>query len=283
MPDLDVGRDGSIHYVFHAPKDGRQTFTFLNSMGATSASWETRICPLLRQLGYGTMSLDYRGQGQSRFAESSTLKPDEILSDIGAVVREVAPQRPILVGLSVGGMFAMRAHLQGVAAEGIVLINTLRKPNALIAWIMELESRLLSLGGMPLVMDVFRPSLCSPEELARLRPNRLQPGPYQPWPHDNPRHRMASAVSLADWDIPYEELRAPVLVLSGLHDNLFRVAEDVQELMARIPEASEVQFADAGHALHEEMTDRFVEVIAGFADRLRWGRQQATPVDRQPA
>lgn len=268
MPFVEVSSDSAIYFQHHAPKGVQPTFVFVNSNGATTEVWEALICPRLRDMGFGTLTLDYRGQGQTRYGSTATLLPDQIVSDIRKVLTHVAPARPILVGLSIGGLYAMQSYLQGVPAEAIVLINTLRKPGALVEWVAELEGRLLLLGGMDLVKDCFRPLLCSPKDLAILRPDRLKSTPYVPYTHDNPRHRLGTGVKQANWDVPYEKLNVPVLVLTGLHDRLFRVQQHVDELVARIPHPKVVTFPDSGHALHEEQPEEFIAAIASFAAQL---------------
>jgi 3-oxoadipate enol-lactonase len=177
----------------------------------------------------------------------------------------------------------MRAVLAGTPAAGLVLINTLRKPGAMVDWIIELEGRLIERGGMPLLMDVLRPMLASKEELARLRPSNLSANGYTPWPKDHSRHRLGAGVRFADWNVPYEQLTPPVLVLTGLHDRLFRVQPDVDELVGRIPDATVVVFEDAGHSLHEERTERFVAEISKFAEEITGGRPTVSEVSLERA
>ena len=267
MAFLDLGGDTALFYDYAQPVGGKATLVFVNSMSASTPVWETTIAPMLRSAGFGTLSFDYRGQGQTKYGSQATLEPAEIIADIGQVISQIAPPRPILVGLSIGGLFAMRAVLAGTRAAGLVLINTLRKPGAMVDWIIELEGRLIERGGMPLLMDVLRPMLASKEELARLRPTSL-PQSYTPWPKDHPRHRLGAGVRFADWNVPYEQLTLPTLVLTGMHDRLFRVQHDVDELVGRLPDAQVVVFEDAGHALHEERTDRFVAEISKFGDEI---------------
>ncbi len=268
MTFLDLGGDTAIFYKYSSPEASKATFVFVNSMSASTPVWEAAIAPLLRSAGFGTLSFDYRGQGETVYSAQSTLEPSEIIADVGRIVAHVAPPNPILVGLSIGGLFAMRAVLAGTPAAGLVLINTLRKPGAMVDWIIELEGRLIERGGMPLLMDVLRPMLAGKDELARLRPTSLPAAGYTPWPVDHPRHRLGAGVRYADWNVPYEDLAAPVLVLTGMHDRLFRVQPDVDELVGRIPDATVVVFEDAGHALHEERTERFVSEISSFADAV---------------
>lgn len=264
-----IGLDGlnAIHVIHHEPQSGQQTFVFLNSMGANTDVWEARIAPDLRQQGFGTLSLDYRGQGKTVFGTNALLEPSEIIADIGRVLTLVDPVRPILVGLSIGGLFASSALLAGLRAEGLVLINTLRKQNAQVEWINTLEERLIGIGGMPLVLDVLRPVLSGVDQLEKLRPSHLTSEAYTPWPTDHPRRRLAEGVKKANWDIAWQDLQLPVLVMTGLNDRLFRIQDDVDELLARLPHATLVTYSDGGHSLQAEHPERFVTDLVSFALR----------------
>jgi len=262
---LELDRDNAIHVIHHAPQDARQTFVFLNSMGASTEVWEGTIAPMLRDAGFGTLSFDYRGQGETRFGPDATLTPAEIVADTRTVMKREAPARPILVGLSIGGLFAAQALLQGTRADGLVLINTLRKQNAQVEWINTLEERLIGLGGMPLVLDVLRPVLSGRDQLEKLRDSHLPEEGYTPWPKDHRRRRLAEGVKTADWNIAWEKLDLPVLVMTGLHDRLFRIQEDVDELTARLPDARTVTYPDGGHSMQAEHPERFVADLIAFA------------------
>jgi pimeloyl-ACP methyl ester carboxylesterase len=267
--EIELDADNAIHVIHHAPGEKGQTFVFLNSMGATTDAWESQIAPLLRAQGFGTLSFDYRGQGKTRFGPTATLEPAEIITDVVTTLDRLNPVRPILVGLSIGGLFGAHAVIRGARAEGIVFINTLRKANAQVEWINTLEARLIAMGGMPLVLDVLRPVLSSVDQLKKLRPTHLPADGYKPWPADHPRRRLAEGVNKADWDVPYEQLTLPVLVMTGVHDRLFRIQPDVDEIVARLPDATVITYPDGGHSLQAEFPDRFVTDIAGFADQLR--------------
>lgn len=262
---IELGPEDAIHAVHHLPEGGAPTAVFLNSSGATTETWEAEIAPLFRAQGLGTLSFDYRGQGRSRFGPEARLDPDEIVADIGTVLDRLAPARPVLIGLSIGGLHAARAILGGARAERLVLINTLRRQNALVEWVNDLEARLIAMGGMPLVLDVLRPVLSGVEKLERLRPDHLPEGGYEPSSEDHPRRRIAEGVRRVDWDIPWERLRLPVLVMTGLHDRLFRIQEDVDALTARLPDATTVVYPDGGHSLQAEHPQRFAADVIGFA------------------
>ncbi len=265
---LQLDPENAIHVIHHVPRAGQASFVFLNSMGANTAVWEDLLAPTLRGHGFGTLSFDYRGQGQARFVPKATLTPTEIIADTGMVLDRIGPQKPILVGLSIGGLFAASALLAGAQARGLVLINTLRKQNAQVEWINTLEERLIGMGGMPLVLDVLRPVLSGVDQLEKLRATHLPDDGYTPWPADHPRRRLAEGVKQAQWDIPWQDLSLPVLVMTGLQDRLFRIQKDVDELTARLPDARTVTYDEGGHSLHAEYPDRFVADLIRFAEEI---------------
>lgn len=274
MPDTDATQflqldpENAIYVVHHSPQDGKANFVFLNSMGANTSVWEDALAPALRAQGFGTLSYDYRGQGLTRFGPDATLTPAEIITDTCTVLKQIAPQKPILVGQSIGGLFGASALLAGAKADGLVLINTLRKQNAQVEWINTLEERLIGIGGMPLVLDVLRPVLAGVDQLEKLRPTHLPEEGYTPWPKDHPRRRLAEGVKQAQWDIAWQDLSLPVLVMTGMKDRLFRIQSDVDELTARLPDTRTVTYGGGGHSLHAEYPERFVSDLIQFAKEI---------------
>ncbi|MFK8083684.1 MAG: alpha/beta fold hydrolase [Granulosicoccus sp.] len=257
-----------IHILHAKPSINKQTFVFLNSMGATTQVWEKTIAPALRAQGYGTLSFDYRGQGKTLYGADAVLEPDEIVSDIVRVFKDQAPHRPVMVCLSIGGLFGARAFEKGIEVEAIAFVNTLRKANAQVEWINTLEARLIAMGGMPLVLDVLRPVLSSVQQLENFRATHLVDEGYTPWPADHPRRRLAEGVNQANWNFAWETLTLPTLIFTGLHDRLFRIQKDVDEIIARIPDPKLIEYADGGHSLHAEFPDRFVADLVEFAQAL---------------
>lgn len=260
---IDAGN--AIHVIHQRPMEGKHTFVFLNSMGANTDVWEQTIAPNLRSQGYGTMSFDYRGQGETRFDANATLEPDEIIADIVRVFEHEKPVRAIMCGLSIGGLFAARAWHKGANAEAVAFVNTLRKPSAQVEWINTLEARLIAMGGMPLVHDVLRPVLSSCDQLELLRSTHLPVEGYTPWPKEHPRRRLAEGVNKADWGFPWCDLTIPALVFTGLHDRLFRIQDDVDEILEQIPNKQVIEYQDGGHSIHAEFPDRFVADLVTFS------------------
>lgn len=269
MSTLEIAPGESLHYEYDAPGAAGATFVFVNALAGITATWQhPDIGPRLRQAGYGTLAWNFRGQAATRFRPSTELSPQLISEDLQRLVAHVACPRPILVGLSIGGLFAARGYLAGVPAAGLVLINTLRKPGPRLEWINQAMVAMARTGGTQLVMEANLPMLVNPEQLQAMRPGAFSGKPYQPMDPADGLFRLMAGSLAADWDLPYERLALPVLVLTGLHDRVFYVAAAVEELSARIPDARVANFPDAGHLIPIERPRAFADALLAFAQSL---------------
>jgi len=266
MPSLEITTGESLHYEYDAPGPAGKTFVFVNALTGSTATWQhPEIGPVLRSAGHGTLCWNFRGQADTRFRPATDLSPRLIVEDLGRLVAHLAPPRPILVGLSIGGLFASQAHLAGVPALGIVLVNTLRKPGTRLEWINQAVVALARVGGTQLVMEANLPMLVNPEQLATMRPSMFSGKAYQPMAPTDGMFRLMSGSLAADWGFPWERLTVPVLIMTGLHDRVFYVAADVAELSARVPSHRALTFADAGHLIPIERPRAFAEALLDFA------------------
>ncbi len=266
MPELEVSPGEALYYEYDAPAAGKSTFVFVNALTGSTAAWQhAQIGPALRARGHGTLAWNFRGQADTRFGAQTALTPQLVVDDLVRVVERLAPPRPIVVGLSIGGLFAAQAVLAGPPAAALVLINTLRKPGVRLEWINQATVALARLGGSRLIMEANLPQLVNPELLAQMRPGVFGAEPYQPMDRADGLYRLIEGSLATDWDFPWERLGLPVLVMTGLHDRVFRVAEDVEALAARIPKARCVDFADAGHLIPVERPGSFASALLEFA------------------
>ncbi|MSU91120.1 alpha/beta fold hydrolase [Rhodobacteraceae bacterium 2CG4] len=268
MSFFAVSDDTELHYNHAAASEGQPTVVFVNSSGARAAVWEEDIVPGLVAHGVGTLTVDFRGQGQTRYGPDSRFDQAEIVTDLEALIGHLGLRRIVLAGLSIGGLHAARLWEAGVNCEAIVFVNTLRKKGPLTEWIAELEHRLMDLGGERLLHDAFRPVTVSTTQLGNIRPRFLTPEPYAPLPVDHPRNRISHGSRHVDWGFPWAKIDIPVLVMTGLHDRLFRVQADVDEIVASIPRVEVIEFPDEGHALHTENPGRFVDEMLRFIGRV---------------
>jgi len=264
MPHLEIATGESLYYEYDAPGAAGRTFVFVNALTGNAQMWQAAIGPALRAAGYGTLVYNFRGQAESRTAVTTRPTPTQIVDDLVRLCAAIAPPKPILVGLSIGGLFAAQAFAKGLPAAGLVLINTLRKPTERLAWINQAMAHGVKAGGFRLIMELSLPMLVNPDKLAEMRASVQTGAPYEPIDPNDGGYRLMVESTATDWDFPWESLTPPVLLTVGAHDRVFYVAEDVAELAARIPNAKRVDFADAGHLIPAERPDAFTRALLDF-------------------
>ena len=271
MANLDLGKQDALYYEYAAPQtDGGYTFVFFNALTGDTSTWEAIIGPRLRAAGHGTLAYNMRGQTDSPFSPDLELNTDLIVDDAVRLLKEVMPLRSILVGLSIGGLFAARAWLKGAKAIGLVLINTLRRDGPRLQWIGDALVRAVEVGGLALFKDLFMPLLVNEKWLADNRTHFLKPDPaYEPIdPKSGAYKLLAEAGRTADWDLPYENLDLPTLVITGLQDHVFLDRDDVERLCSRLPRARRIDMRDAGHLIPAEQPEALAEALLIFAKEL---------------
>ena len=269
MSRLDIAAGESLHYEYAAPGAAGKTFVFVNALTGNTGTWQhPEIGPRLRAAGYGTLAWNFRGQVDTTFAPGTALTPRLIVEDLKRVVDHVQPPKPVLVGLSIGGLFAAQGILAGIDAAGLVLINTLRKPGARLQWINEAMVAMARAGGSRLLMTANLPMLVNPEQLVAMRPSIMTGDAFAPMGPADGLMRLMEGSLETGWDFPYERLSLPVLIMTGLHDRVFRIDKDVAELAARIPKRRELVFSDAGHLIPVERPEKFSAALLEFAAGL---------------
>lgn len=266
MPVHDLGPGDGVYFEHVSPAaDDGLTFVFFNALTGDAASWETAIAAPLRAHGHGSLLWNYRGQTSSPFSPARPIEAAEIVADATELITARAPARPAYVGLSIGGLFAADAHIAGVPCAGLVLINTLRKDGPRLEWMNEAVYRCALTGGGELIRDLYLPLLAGPAWLAANRENFLRDEPYTPLDPKSGTARLLAASNSTDWDIPYERLDVPAIVISGLQDRVFFDAADVAELSARMPRAERIDIADVGHLITMERPEAVVDACLRLA------------------
>jgi pimeloyl-ACP methyl ester carboxylesterase len=269
VPTHRLGPDDALELAHQPPatRDGL-TFVFFNALTGDAASWDAVIGPALRGQGHGTLLWNFRGQPDSPFGDPASIGATQIVADAVALLEAERPARPIYVGLSIGGLFAAQTHLVGQTCVGLLLINTLRQPGPRLEWINRAVLRAALTGGPRLIQDLYLPLLTSPDWQRANRANFLKDGAYAPLDPDSGTARLLAAGIKADWDVPWERLEVPALVLSGLQDRVFFDAADVTALSARLPQAERIDLPDVGHLVSMERPQAVVDACLALARRI---------------
>ena len=271
MSVLSLGPEDGLYYeYFPTTNPACVTFVFFNAMTSDTSSWEAVIAPALRKAGHGTLTFNYRGQTDSPFSPDLTLDEKLIVDDTVALLKELQPHRPMLVGLSIGGLFAAKTYLAGLSACGLVLINTLRKDGPRLQWIGDALVRAVSVGGLDLFRDLFLPLLMNEQWQQQNRESFLkEPLSYQPLSQNHGHYKLLSAAGRSsDWDINYESLDLPCLVITGLQDHVFLEREVVDELCSRLPRMKRIDEPEAGHMLPAEVPEKLVASLHEFVQEV---------------
>ena len=269
MAVFTIGPDDGLYYEHRRPdRDDGVTFCFFNALTGDTGAWEAEIGPALRDAAHGTLMWNFRGQKDSPFASPDVITADGIVDDAVKLIQDEAPKRPVYVGLSIGGLFAAQVHLEGAGCDGLLFINTLRKPGPRLDWTNRAAHRAAIVGGGRLIQDLMLPHLTGPGWQTANSANFLKDEPYEPLDPDSGAARLLAAGVGADWNIPYERLDMPVTVLSGLQDHVFYNAADVAELTERLPNAEKIDIADIGHLVTMERPAAITRACLALADRL---------------
>jgi pimeloyl-ACP methyl ester carboxylesterase len=271
LAKIELGPQDCLYYEYNAPKEADGcTFVFFNALTGDTSTWESVIGPKLRAAGHGTLAYNFRGQTDSAFSARLKLEADLIVDDANRLLAEVKPVKPVLVGLSIGGLFAARVWLNGAKANGLVFINTLRRDGHRLKWIGDALVRAVEVGGLDLFRDLFLPLLVNEDWLGLNRSNFLKSDcAYPPLEKESGTYKLlAEAGRTADWDLPYERLDLPTLIITGLQDHVFLELADVENLFARLPQARRVDLSDAGHLIPAERPEDLAEILLDFAKEV---------------
>lgn len=126
VEDSFVQVDGHPVHVYAAgPKDASRTVVLLHGLGDTANNW-FRTLPLLAWRGDRVLAIDLPGHGWSPpHDDRGFLSIREHAKVVREVVRAKGAADDIaLVGHSLGGWVATRAHLDGLAASRLVLVES---------------------------------------------------------------------------------------------------------------------------------------------------------------
>lgn len=267
MNELLLDNANAIRYEHIAPRDGI-TFVMFNPLTGDLGMWNETVGPALRDAGHGTLLWNYRGQDGSPVDPVLALDAELISADAKHLIDAVQPHRPVYAGLSIGGLFAARAYLAGAACEAMVFMNTLRRDGNRLQAVNESIRRCLEVGGLELLRDLYTPLIFGEAWLSANHPNLPTDVTYQPIPRNAGAYRLLRDCANADWNLPYDRLNLPVLVITGLEDNVYCVPDDIDYCISRMPRVVRVDVPHAGHMLPVEVPDAVTNELLRFVATL---------------
>ena len=270
MPHLRIDDSNSLYYEHDQPSSAEgRTYVFVNPVTGDCSLWQNRIGPALRDAGHGTLVYNFRGQANSDFAPGTALNAELITADLMRLIEDRAVADPIVVGLSIGGLYAIRAIEQGARFSGLVLINTLRKMSPRIDWMNRICVRLMAMGGPTLLRDTMSHVITGRDLHAAMIDDVFgADGVYEPLAPEAGFMNLVTHMAETDWTIDCGALDLPVLVTTGYQDRVFYDPADVDEMFAALPQGYRLDMPQAGHMIPAERPTDLTIALLGFPATL---------------
>ncbi len=269
-----------LHYLDWG-NESLPPLVLLHGGGLTAHTWD--MAALLLRDRYHILALDQRGHGDSDWAADGRYPWEAHVQDIAGFVDALALPPFALVGMSLGGMNAIRytaRHPDRVRALVIVDIGPEIVPDgraAVVRFRQETQEEADSPDWFLERAIRFNPS----RPVAHLRYSlyhalKQLPNGRWTWKQDRLRmpenegddaQRAAAQRALAEslWQ-DWRTLRCPTFVIRGEHSPVI-TAEQGRQAAAVLPTGSFREIAGAGHNVHGDRPAAFAEAVDQFLAR----------------
>ncbi len=261
--ECDVDADGVAIHVYRAGRPDRPPLVLAHGLSDSGRCW-WRVAQALEN-DFDVVMIDARNHGQSETAPGEGPPPT---ADVAAVVEQLGLDRPALIGHSVGARTVadFAAGHPGVVSR-LVLIDP--------PWTASQESD----GG---ISDSRREAVrswlvsCSSATTTELRALAHEQHPtwpseeYPTWIESNQQVRPEAADTMvgSGWGETVTAIDCPSLLVHGDADSGGMVTDDVARRVTAMNSAiTAMHIAGAGHNIHREQFDRFMEAARNFLGR----------------
>lgn len=270
------------------PDRANGVILLLHGGGQSRHSW-TRTAQRLALRGWKVIVPDLRGHGDSDWASTPAgYAFDRFGDDVREIVTAM-PDKPIVVGASLGGMAALMA--QGSASSqlfaGLVLVDVVPRLNLdgglrIAKFMTAFPDGFDSLDAVQDALAKFQPrrreaaSALTERVVARDRAGRYRwrwdPNFLAAW------HELLAADDTSALEREADKLarrlvtaarsvEAPLLLVRGGRSDVVRT-EDADAFLSAVPGAQFVEVTQAGHTVAADNNDRFTNCVSEFAAGL---------------
>jgi pimeloyl-ACP methyl ester carboxylesterase len=251
----------------------------LHGGGQTRHAWK-RTAAVLADHGYCAIAVDQRGHGESGWSADGAYEIDHFANDVRQLAASL-PQRPVLIGASLGGLASLIAAGESDISVATALVLVDITPRIDPAGVERVRKFMAAR-----VDDGFETLEEAAEAIADYLPHRPRPtslnglhrnlkcgkdGRYR-WHYDPAFVRGMPARAARDratrLTAAAQRLQVPLLLVRGASSEL--VSEDIaREFVGRVPNARYVDVHGASHMVAGDVNDPFTEQVVSFLDSLR--------------
>jgi pimeloyl-ACP methyl ester carboxylesterase len=265
-----------LAYNAFGPSDGRPIL-FFHGGGQTRHAWGG-AGKALGELGWRAWVVDLRGHGDSDWVVGQ-YQSEDFSADTRAIVA-AQPQKPVIVGASMGGLTALQANADQEISAALVLVDITPRVNpdgvARIFNFMTAHSDgFAELADAAAAIAAYQPQRGQRADHAGLKKNlrrhddgrwywHWDPSMLQMFRDSRKAHKPSDDVAHAERVYhAASRLTQPVLLVRGSQSDVVS-AENVDEFKRRIPHAQVVDVSGAGHMVAGDRNDIFLEAVLGF-------------------
>lgn len=263
---------------------GDPPVVLLHGGGQTRHAWGNTA----RQLGAGgwyAMTVDLRGHGDSDWSPDGVYSLERFAGDVRAISASL-PQRPALVGASLGGMASLLAIGESAepVASALVLVDVAPRVEAagvarIRAFMRQGLDGFSDLESAADAIATYNPHRPRPKDLSGLTKNLRQRDDGRWYWHWDPRFMAPEEPPGGGIDgipsarfVPQERLEGaashltvPTLLVRGQASDLLS-EEGAEHMLTLVPHAQLVDVAGAGHMVAGDRNDRFNAAVTAFLD-----------------
>jgi pimeloyl-ACP methyl ester carboxylesterase len=237
--------------------------------GAQNAhTWDTVVLAL----GRPAVCVDLPGHGHSDGGREGMGGLDANADDLAEVVRQLAPEAKVQVGMSLGGMTSIvMTDRHPALVRRLVLVDVTpgvdeHKADDIIAFIDGPES-------FPSFTEIlertvqFNPTRSESSLRRGILHNAVQRDDgswvwrYQRFRADETGERLLDRTDL--WDA-VERIQVPITLVRGMRTGSVVDDDDVAELRRRRPEADVIEFADSGHSIQGDQPLELAALLSRY-------------------
>lgn len=265
---MATAQNDGVALYFEEHGAGDETIVLVPGLGLTAGAW-TEVVDQLKD-DYRVVAVDPRGAGRSD-------KPDvpytgeTNAADMRAIFDAVGIERAHFVGMSMGGMIGQEFAIRfPERVKSLVLASTYAATDVWSQRLFEVRKQMILELGL---LDHFKLSIMfvfSPFAFRRMADQvaAIEASLTENPPDKNAYLRQLQFCMDHDTIDRLGQIRAPTLVITGLHDILTSPIQG-RELTDWISGARYVEFPEASHGLIFEEVDEFSRLVREFVEEHR--------------